>query len=81
MFCGFVVWVGVPRAVYVYESGVCFADSFPWVVGRGVWSGVWMLVGLPSDVGGVVAGCREAVESGAVYVVKLVTARGAGNQQ
>ncbi len=40
-----------------------------------------MPVGPPSDVGGVVAGCREAVESGAVYVVKLMTTRGAGNQQ
>jgi hypothetical protein len=39
---------------------------------------VWMPVGPPSDVGGgVVAGCGEAVVSGAVYVVKLVTARGA----
>ena len=49
--------------------------------GRGVWSDVWLLVGLPFDVGGVVAGCRGAVVSGAVYVVKLVSARGAGNQQ
>jgi hypothetical protein len=39
---------------------------------------VWVPVGPPSGVGGgVVAGCREAVVSGAVYVVKLVTARGA----
>ena len=49
--------------------------------GRGVWSDVWMPVGLPSDVGGMVAGCREAVVSGVVYVVKLATAHGAGNQQ
>ena len=68
----------LPRTVYVYKSGdvVCFADGLPWVVGPGrlEYLDVWM----PSDVGGgVVAGCREAVVSGAVYVVKLVTARGA----
>jgi hypothetical protein len=61
----------------------CFANGFPWVVGLGrlEYLGVWMPVGPPSDVGGMVAGCREAVVSRAVYVVKLVTARGAGNQQ
>ena len=68
----------LPRTVYVYKSGdvVCFADGLPWVMGPGrlEYLDVWM----PSDVGGgVVAGCREAVVSGAVYVVKLVTARGA----
>jgi hypothetical protein len=58
---------------------VCFADGLPWVVGPGSleYLDVWT-VGLPSGVGGgVVAGCREAVVSGAVYVVELVTARGA----
>ena len=58
---------------------VCFADGLPWVVGPGSleYLDVWT-VGLPSDVGGgAVAGCREAVVSGAVYVVRLVTARGA----
>ncbi len=67
------------RAVYVYKFGdvVCFADGLSWVVGPGrlEYLDVWMPAGLPSDVGGVVAGCREAVESGAVYVVKLMTAR------
>ncbi len=69
----------LPRTAYVYKSGVCFADGLPWVVGPGrlEYLGVWMPVGLPSDVGGVLAGCREAVVSGAVYVVKLVSARGA----
>jgi len=71
----------LPRTVYVYKSGdvVCFADGLPWVVGPGrlEYLDVWMPVGPPSDVGGVVAGCMEAVVSGAVYVVKLVTARGA----
>jgi len=74
--------VALPRTVYVYKSGdvVCFADGLPWVVGPGrlEYLDVWMPVGPPSDVGGgVVAGCREAVVPGAVYVVKLVTARGA----
>jgi hypothetical protein len=58
--------------VYVYKSGVCFADGFPWVVepGRLEYLDVWTPVGPPSDVGGgVVAGCKEAVVSGAVYVV------------
>jgi hypothetical protein len=48
------------------------ADGFPWVVepGRLEYLDVWMPVGPPSDVGGgVVAGCKEAVVSGAVYVV------------
>jgi len=73
----------LPRTVYVYKSGgdlVCVADRLPWVVGPGrlEYLDVWMPVGPPSHVGsGVVAGCREAVVSGAVYVVKLVTARGA----
>jgi len=72
----------LPRTVYVYKSSdvVCFADGLPWVVGPGrlEYLDVWMPVGPPSDVGGgVVAGCKEAVVSGAVYVVKLVTARGA----
>ena len=71
----------LPRTVYVYKSGdvVCFADGLPWVVGPGrlEYLDVWMPVGPPSDVDGVVAGCREAVVSGAVYVVRLVTARGA----
>jgi len=72
----------LPRTVYVYKSSdvVCFADGLPWVVGPGrlEYLDVWMPVGPPSDVGGgVVAGCREAVVSGEVYVVKLVTARGA----
>jgi len=72
----------LPRTVYVYKSGdvVCFADGLPWVVGPGrlEYLDVWMPVGPPSDVGGgVVAGCREAVVSGAVYVVELATARGA----
>jgi hypothetical protein len=70
----------LPRTVYVYNGDVvCFADSLPWVVGPGrlEYLDVWMPVGPPSDVGGVVAGCREAVVSGAVYVVRLVTARGA----
>jgi len=70
-----------PRTVYVYKSGdvVCFADGLPWVVGPGrlEYLDVWMPVGPPSHVGGVVGGCREAVVPGAVYVVKLVTARGA----
>jgi len=69
----------LPRTVYVYKSGdvVCFADGFPWAVGPGrlEYLDVWMPVGPPSH--GVVAGCREAVVPGAVYVVKLVTARGA----
>jgi len=74
--------VVLPRTVYVYKSSdvVCFADGLPWVVGPGrlEYLDVWMPVGPPSHVGGgVVAGCREAVVSGAVYVVKLVTARGA----
>ena len=72
----------LPRTVYVYKSGdvVCFADGLPWVVGPGrlEYLDVWMPVGPPSDVGGgVVAGCGDAVASGAEYVVKLVTARGA----
>jgi len=71
----------LPRTVYVYNGDVvCFADGLPWVVGPGrlEYLDVWMPVGPPSDVGGgVVAGCREAVVPGAVYVVKLVTARGA----
>jgi len=71
----------LPRTVYVYNGDVvCFADGLPWVVGpvRLEYLDVWMPVGPPSDVGGgVVAGCGEAVVSGAVYVVKLVTARGA----
>ncbi len=71
----------MPRTAYVYRSGdvVRFADGLPWVVGPGrlEYLDVWMPVRLPSDVGGVVAGCGEAVVSGAVYVVKLVTARGA----
>ncbi len=69
------IWVGAPRTAYVYKSGVCFADGLLWVVGLGRLEhlDVWM----PSDVGGVVAGCREAVVSGAVHVVKLMTARGA----
>ncbi len=66
----------------MYTSLVCvLLMVFFGLWGRGVWSDVWMLVGPPSDVGGVVAGCREAVESGAVYVVKLMTTRGTGNQQ
>jgi hypothetical protein len=70
------------HTVYVYKSGdvICFADGLPWVVGPGrlEYLDVWMPVGPPSDVGGgVVAGCREAVVPGAVYVVELVTARGA----
>jgi hypothetical protein len=68
-----------PRMVYVYNGGVvCFADGLPWVVGSGrlVYLDVWT-VGLPSGFGGGVAGGREAVASGAVYVVKLVTVRGA----
>jgi hypothetical protein len=71
----------LPRTVFIYNGDVvCFADGLPWVVGPGrlEYLDVWMPVGPPSDVGGgVVAGCREAVVSGAVYVVKLVTARGA----
>jgi hypothetical protein len=71
----------LPRTVYVYNGDVvCFADGLPWVVGPGrlEYLDVWMPVGSPSHVGGgVVAGCREAVVPGAVYVVKLVTARGA----
>lgn len=69
-----------PRTVYVYNGDVvCFADGLPWVVGPGglEYLDLWMPVGPPSDVGGMVAGCGEAVVSGAVYVVKLVTARGA----
>jgi hypothetical protein len=70
-----------PRTAYVYNGDVvCFADGLAWVVGPGrlEYLDVWMPVGPPSDVGGgVVAGCREAVVPGAVYVVKLVTARGA----
>jgi len=71
----------LPRTVYVYNGDVvCFAGGLSWVVGPGrlEYLDVWMPVGPPSDFGGgVVAGCREAVVSGAVYVVKLVTARGA----
>jgi hypothetical protein len=71
----------LPRTVYVYKSGnvVCFADGLPWPVepGRLEYLDVWMPVGSTSHVGGVVAWCREAVVPGAVYVVKLVTARGA----
>ena len=68
----------LPRTVYVYKSGdvVCFADGLPWVVGPGrlEYLDVWMPVGPPSHVGGgVVAGCREAVVSGAVASV-VVTA-------
>jgi len=71
----------LPRTVYVYKSGdvVCFADGLPWVVGPGCFDYlyVWMPVEPPSDVGGgVVAGCGDAVASGAEYVVKLVTAHG-----
>ncbi len=73
----------LPRAVYVYKSGVCFADGLPWVVGPGrlEYLDVWMPVGPPSDVGGMVAEYSEAVVSGAVYEVKLVTTHRAGNQQ
>ena len=71
----------LPRTVYVYNGDVvCFADGLPWVVrlGRLEYLDIWMPAGPLSDVGGgAVAGCREAVVSGAVYVVKLVTARGA----
>jgi hypothetical protein len=71
----------LPRTVYVYNGDVvCFADGLPWVVGPGrlEYLDVWMPVGPPSVIGsGVVAGCREAVVPGVVYVVKLVTARGA----
>jgi len=70
----------LPRTVYVYNGDVVrFAGGLSWVVGPGrlEYLDVWMPVGPPSDFGGVVAGCREAVVSGAVYVVKLVTARGA----
>jgi len=71
----------LPRTVYIYNGDVvCFADGLPWVVGPGrlEYLDVWMPVGPPSVIGGgVVAGCREAVVPGAVYVVKLVTARGA----
>jgi hypothetical protein len=69
----------LPRTVYVYNGDVvCFVDGLPWVVGPGrlEYLDVWMPVGPPSDIGGVVAGCGEAVVSGAVYVVKLVTAAG-----
>jgi hypothetical protein len=70
----------LPRTVYVYNGDVvCFVDGLPWVVGPGLleYLDVWMPVGPPSGVGGgVVAGCGEAVVSGAVYVVRLVTARG-----
>jgi hypothetical protein len=69
----------LPRTVYVYNGDVvCFADGLPWVVGPGrlEYLDVWMPVGPPSDVGGVVAVCGDAVVSGAVYVVRLVTARG-----
>jgi len=71
----------LPRTVYVYYGDVvCFADGLPWVVGPGrlEYLDVWMPVGPPSNIGGgVVAGCGDAVVPGAVYVVKLVTARGA----
>ena len=71
----------LPRTVYVYNGDVvCFAGGLSWVVGPGRFEylDVWMPVGPPSEFGGgVVAGCREAVVSRAVYVVKLVTARGA----
>ncbi len=71
----------LPRTAYVYNGDVvCFADGLLWVVGPGrlEYLDVWMPVGSPSVIdGGVVAGCREAVVSGAVYVVELVTARGA----
>ncbi len=65
----------LPRTVYVYNGDVvCFADGLPWVVGPGhlEYLDVWMPVGPPSVVGGgVVAGCRDAVVPGGVYVVKL----------
>jgi len=70
----------LPRMVYVYNGGVvCFADGLPWVVGPGRLEYLGVLtVGSPSGVGGgVVAGFGEAVVSGAVYVVELVTDRGA----
>ena len=71
----------LPRTMYVYNGDVvCFADGLPWVVGlvRLEYLDVWMPVGPPSGVGGVVvAGCGDAVVRGAEYVVKLVTARGA----
>jgi len=71
----------LPRTLYVHNGDVvCFADGLPWVVGPGrlEYLDIWMPVGPPSGIGGgVVAGCREAVVPGAVYVVKLVTARGA----
>jgi len=70
----------LPRTVYGYNGDVVyFADGLPWVVGPGrlEYLDVWMPVGPPSGVGGVVvAGSREAVVPGAEYVVKLVTARG-----
>jgi len=69
--------VVLPRMVYVFNGGVvCFADGFPWVLGPGRLEhiDIWRP---PSGVGGgVVAECREAVVSGVVYVVELVTARG-----
>jgi hypothetical protein len=64
--------------VYVYKS-VFLSMVFLGLWSRGVWSDVWAPVEPPSDVDGMVAGCRETVVSGAVYVVKLVTApRGGG---